>query len=99
MKCASLSLGQPSSAVDRVEPRYRDEAAVLTMQDIAKIYANLGSSSASIAWWTQAANNAWVLWGSCVATRAVVDKLVGALVASGKDDEAGFWQSMFPMQR
>lgn len=91
--CLSI-IGQPPSTLELVEPQYYDEYAVHTMEDIAKIYDNLGESESSIAWLTQAANSAWTLWGSGVATTHIIDKLVGALITSGKHDEAMFWQNI-----
>ena len=88
--CNSI-VDQQQSSHQLAEPRRCDECAIYTMKDIAKIYANVGETKSCIAWLTQAANSAWMLWGSCVATRHIVDKFVGALMASGEADEADFW--------
>ena len=92
--CHSI-VDQQHSSFQLAEPHRRDECAVYTMEDIAKIYANVGETKSCIAWLTQAANSAWMLWGSCVATRHIVDKLVGALMASGEADEADFWRNIY----
>ena len=92
--CLSI-VGQPPSALELVEPQYHDKYAVHTMEDIAKIYDVLGESEFSIAWLIQAASCACTLWGSGVATTHIIDKLVSALIASGKHDEAMLWQNTF----
>ena len=86
-------VGRLPSALELIEPQYHDECAVHTMEDIAKIYDSLGDSELCIAWLTQAANSAWPMWGSRVPTTHIIDKLVSALVASGKRDEAMFWEN------
>lgn len=50
--CFSI-IGQPSSASGTIEPQYHDIYAVHTMEDIAKIYDNLGLSETCTAWLVQ----------------------------------------------
>ena len=88
--CYSI-VGQRPSSFQLAEPYHRDECAVRTMEDIAKIHENLGDTKSCIAWLIQAANTSWLLFGSCIATTHIIDKLVGALIASGVQDEANFW--------
>ena len=88
-------VGQLETVNGSPEPQYRDECAVHTMEDIAKIYNRLEDLKSSIAWLKQAAACAWTLWGTWVATQHIVDKLVAALDACGKQDEANFWQRGF----
>ena len=87
--CHSI-VGQQPSSFHLAVPHFRDECAVHTMEDMAKIYENLGDTKFCIAWLTQSVNSVWILWGSCIATTHIVDKLVGALTASGEPDEAKF---------
>lgn len=95
--CFSV-VGQASSDQEVVEPQFHDEHAVHTMEDISKIYANLGNSESSVAWLTQAAIDAPKAGGLSQGSKThIVDKLVGALVASGNLDEALFWQNKFPV--
>lgn len=87
-------VGQPCSTYGLVQPQSHDECAVHTMEDIAKIFENLGEPEVRTSWLMQAANSAWALWGWCIATTHVFDKLVGALQAAGRFDEAKFWQDI-----
>ena len=91
--CFSI-IGQPSSASGTIEPQYHDMYAVHTMEDIAKIYDNLGQSESCIAWLIQAAKSAFVLKAPCMATTHIIDKLVTGLRAAGKHEDAKFWQSI-----
>lgn len=91
--CFSI-VGQPPSADERVEPQYHDEYAIHTMEDVAKIYDNLGRPDSYIAWLERAAKSAYGLFGSCIATTHIIDKLVAAFVGSGKHEDANFWQSI-----
>ena len=89
--CFSI-VGQPSSVDGSVEPQHHDEYAVYTMEDIAKIYDNFRQPESCIAWLDRAAKSAYNLFGSCIATTHIVDKLVSALFGSGKYEDANFWQ-------
>lgn len=91
--CFSI-IGQQSSASGTIEPQYHDIYAVHTMEDIAKIYDNLGQSESCIAWLIQAAKSAFVLKAPWMATMHIIDKLVTALRAVGKHEDAKFWQSI-----
>ncbi|CAF9935980.1 hypothetical protein IMSHALPRED_010416 [Imshaugia aleurites] len=89
--CSSI-VGQASSTEERVEPQHHDECAIHTMEDIAKIYDNLGRPESCIAWLDRAAKSAYNLFGSCAATTHIIDKLVGAFVGSGEHEDAKLWQ-------
>lgn len=88
-------VGQFETVTASPEPQYNDECAVHTMEDIAKIYCQLEDLHSSIAWLKQAATWAWTLWGTWVATKHIVDKLVAALNICGMQDEADLWQCRF----
>lgn len=92
--CHSI-VGQQPSSFQLAEPHHHDECAVHTMEDIAKIYEHLGEAASCIGWLTQAANSAWILWRSCSATTHIVDKLVGALMASGEVEVAKCWRNIY----
>ena len=90
--CFSI-VGQTNSVVGAVQPRYHDEGAVQTMEDIAKIFDKIGDSKSCVSWLMQAANSALATWGPDTATLHIIDKLVDALLRSGKLEEAVFWRN------
>ena len=92
--CLSIVGQHTSSLHEHVEPQYHDKCALHTMEDLAKIFEHLGEHNLCIAWLTQAADNALSLWGSCFGTTHIIDKLVDALNAVGRNDEAASWQTM-----
>lgn len=91
--CFSI-IGRPSFASGTIEPKYRDIYAVHTMEDIAKIYGNLGQPESCIAWLIEAVKSAFVLNAPWMATTHIIDKLVTGLRAAGKHEDAKFWQSI-----
>ena len=92
LEVCSSAVGQASSTEERVEPQHHDECAIYTMEDIAKIYDNLGRPESCIAWLDRAAKSAYNLFGSCAATTHIIDKLVSAFVGSGEHEDAKLWQ-------
>lgn len=59
------------------------DVRILTKEDIAYIYERLGDMGKRAAWLRQAGESARQLWGDCVATHHIIDKL-GGLVARDK---------------
>ncbi|KAM0820107.1 hypothetical protein AB5N19_05926 [Seiridium cardinale] len=66
----------------------KDECALHTMEDIAKIYNHLGDNDKSISWLTLAATAASSLFGVSVKTIHIFDKLENLLVEQGRYREA-----------
>jgi hypothetical protein len=91
LELCHLIVGQVNPASNLAEPSYKDEWSVYTMEDIAKIYEELGNGGMSIAWLQEAAMGAWGLWKDWAATRHIVDKLEAALTRDGRHNEAMNW--------
>ena len=68
-------VGQSPADLKPINPQYHDEYAVHTMEDIAKIYDNLGDSKSCLGWLTQAAASAIAFGCPMVLTTHVIDKL------------------------
>ncbi|KAI5927179.1 Clr5 domain-containing protein [Camillea tinctor] len=79
-----------------VEMTLRDECAVYTMEDIAKIYENMGEPEKSTHWLGRAATCATNLGKPTHEIAHIVDKLEALLLESGRADEAQVWRRMAP---
>ncbi|KAI1630862.1 Clr5 domain-containing protein [Biscogniauxia mediterranea] len=95
----SVCLGIVGTADERglpVETTLRDSCAVYTMEDIAKIYENMGEPEKSTDWLRKAATCATNLGKPVHEIAHIVDKLETLLLKSGRADEAQVWRRMAP---
>ncbi|KID83676.1 hypothetical protein MGU_09062 [Metarhizium guizhouense ARSEF 977] len=77
------------------DPRFHDECAIWTMEDIAKIYESNGKLDTAIAWLKQARISGGICWGPSVSLEHIHDKLMRLLNGCGRGDEAGLWSTAF----
>ncbi|KAI0595420.1 Clr5 domain-containing protein [Biscogniauxia sp. FL1348] len=89
-------VGQADELVLPTEMTLRDSCAVYTMEDIAKIYENMGEPEKSTDWLRKAATCATNLGRPVHEVAHIVDKLETLLLKSGRADEAQVWRRMAP---
>ncbi|KAK8093728.1 hypothetical protein PG997_000413 [Apiospora hydei] len=73
------------------EPRYHDECAVMTMEDIAKSCECAGNIHHAIAWLKQASVSGGIVWGQSETLAHVHDKLRELLKQAGMYEELEIW--------
>ncbi|KAI0446382.1 hypothetical protein F4803DRAFT_41754 [Xylaria telfairii] len=76
------------------DPRYHDECAVYTMEDIAKIFECAGNLDQAIAWLKQAKISGGMLWGPQAALGHIQDKLSELLTLTGREAELKLWHEI-----
>ena len=63
--------------MDLPDPLHRDECAVWTMEDIAKICQHCGRQGQAVAWLKQAGSSGVAVWGETAQLGHIRDKLAG----------------------
>ncbi|KAI0162345.1 hypothetical protein GGR57DRAFT_319186 [Xylariaceae sp. FL1272] len=90
-------VGQQQHDSPNPDPRFHDECAVYTMEDIAKIFQSVGNLEQAISWLKQALISGGMIWNSIDTEHElghVQDKLIDLLELTGKTSETELWQSI-----